>query len=194
MIHRAITFFLTTAITIISLAGCDGPGPFKSGGFFDPCLVDNETAIGRIEPVQTEDTFENKVLDSSQPVLVYFYQSACPVCKKLVPRLSNVADSLRDMTFCRTNASLLPTIAHKYNVQYYPTMVLFRNGMEVHRWVGLYTEDEMRKEFTEAFTSTRQSYKPVTKRKVCTSGGFCTTIVDDPILKLANIDIPANKE
>ncbi len=191
MKHISSALFTAMATVIVSLAGCDGPGPLEPGGLFDPCLVDDNTAIGRIQPIQTETLFDKEVLDSPKPVLVCFYQTVCSACKKLAPRLSNVANSMPNITFRRTNADLAPQVTNRYTVKYFPTMIMFRNGMEVRRWVGLHTEAEMRKTFPESLAA--KTPAPVATREVCTEHG-CITIVDDPIANPANIRIQTSKQ
>ena len=77
----------------------------------------------------TKDTFEEKVLKSSLPVLIDFYSDSCVPCKKMSPVIGAIADD-------KVNTNFDSELAEKYSVMSVPTIVLFKDGEEIARKSG----------------------------------------------------------
>tara|TARA_B100000513_G_scaffold81826_1_gene33576 strand:- start:321 stop:638 length:318 start_codon:yes stop_codon:yes gene_type:complete len=77
----------------------------------------------------TDDSFENDVLSSSQPVLVDFWAEWCGPCKQIAPALEELAAELGDkVTVAKLNIDDNPSTPGKYGVRGIPTLMLFKNG------------------------------------------------------------------
>lgn len=87
--------------------------------------------------IATQEEFTEKVLQSSQPVLVDFWAQWCGPCKMVAPELDAVASQYEGKAFvAKVNVDELPKIAGQYNVSGIPTMLVIKNGKEVNRIVG----------------------------------------------------------
>ena len=74
--------------------------------------------------------------------LVDFWASWCMPCKMLVPVLNDLAEEVGDnVSVCKVNIEEYQSIAAKYSVRNIPTMLIFKNGKEVDRIVGVKTKD-----------------------------------------------------
>ena len=82
----------------------------------------------------TKDTFEEKVLKSSLPVLIDFYSDSCVPCKKMSPVIGAIADEQAEkLNVYKVNTNF---DSEKYSVMSVPTIVLFKDGEEIARKSG----------------------------------------------------------
>lgn len=71
-------------------------------------------------------------------VLVDFYADWCGPCRMLTPVLEQVAkDSIGKVVVAKLDIDKNQKVASAYQVTSVPTMILFKNGKEVGRLVGL---------------------------------------------------------
>ncbi|MBQ8967031.1 thioredoxin [Ruminococcus sp.] len=85
----------------------------------------------------TQENFENEVLKSDKPVLVDFNADWCGPCKMLAPTMDAIADERDDIKVVSINIDDEDELAEKYEVFSIPCVVVFKNGEEVNRSVGL---------------------------------------------------------
>lgn len=88
----------------------------------------------------TDKNFNNQI--KSGISLVDFWASWCMPCKMMIPVLNEVAGEMGDqVAICKVNIEEYQSIAQKHSVRNIPTMVIFRNGKEIDRVVGVKTKD-----------------------------------------------------
>lgn len=81
--------------------------------------------------------------------LVDFFAEWCGPCRMLAPIIEEVAESLKDKAkFAKVDIDKQVKLATDYQVSSIPTLVLFKNGKEFDRIVGLRDEKAL-KEFVE---------------------------------------------
>ena len=91
----------------------------------------------------TDATFEEEVLKSEKPVLVDFWATWCGPCQMLGPIVEQVAGETEEIKICKMDVDENPATAMKYQIMSIPTMILFKNGVEEARSVGLVSKDEL---------------------------------------------------
>ncbi len=70
--------------------------------------------------------------------LVDFWAEWCMPCKMMAPILNEVADEASNgVKVCKLNVDQAKQTAAKYNVRSIPTIIVFKNGKEVKRIVGV---------------------------------------------------------
>ncbi|MDF0542922.1 thioredoxin [Sphingobium sp. H39-3-25] len=84
--------------------------------------------MAELASVNTE-TFEQEVLNASQPVLVDFTATWCGPCKALAPALSDMA-AMYDgaVRIVKLDIDESASLAEKYGVRGVPTLMLFQGG------------------------------------------------------------------
>ncbi|MBL8760066.1 MAG: thioredoxin [Phycisphaerae bacterium] len=92
----------------------------------------------------TDANFDAEVINSAQPVLVDFYASWCGPCKILSP----VVDSLADQFVGKARVGKVDTdnarsVSVKHGITALPTLLVFKNGQVVKRWVGLTRKEDI---------------------------------------------------
>lgn len=90
----------------------------------------------------TAADFDQKVLKSDKPALVDFWATWCQPCQMLGPIIEELAGELNDAVVGKVNVDEEPDLAARYNVMSIPTVILFKNGEEVQRFVGVRPKNE----------------------------------------------------
>ena len=90
------------------------------------------------------ENFEKEVLKSEKPVLVDFYEDWCGPCNAMAPVIEELAKELGGkVKVGKINVDENPDIAVEYNVMSIPTLIVFKNGKEEKRLVGLRNKEEL---------------------------------------------------
>lgn len=83
------------------------------------------------------DTFVSEVLQAEGIVLADFYSDSCVPCKRLSPVLAEVEDELGDKAkLVKVNINFDAALAEQYEVQTVPTVIFFKDGIEISRLSG----------------------------------------------------------
>lgn len=83
-------------------------------------------------------------------VLVDFWAVWCMPCKMMAPIINDVANNAPDgVTIGKLNVEEAQSIAQKYNVRSIPTTILFKDGKEINRFVGVKSKDFLLKEIAK---------------------------------------------
>jgi len=91
----------------------------------------------------TEATFKEEVLQAAQPVLVDFYADWCGPCRMLRPTLEALSEERADVKFAAVNIDENPDLADEFDISSIPCLILFKNGAEADRSIGLVPKEAL---------------------------------------------------
>ena len=89
----------------------------------------------------TKDNFEAEVLKSEVPVLADFNADWCGPCKSIRPMLDELAKENTSYKIVSINIDDEDELAEDYDVASIPCLVVFKDGKEVNRSIGLIPKD-----------------------------------------------------
>lgn len=94
----------------------------------------------------TDEMFEVSVKSSVNPVLVDIYTEWCPPCKLLGPIIEKLSEEYKGkVEFFKMDLDKNPKTGDMFGVDRIPTVVLLVKGELKEKFVGLRTEEEIRK-------------------------------------------------
>jgi thioredoxin 1 len=100
-----------------------------------PVVEDSENIL-----TLTDKNFQHQT--KNRTVLVDFWAGWCVPCRMMAPVLNNLAEELNGNAFVgKIDVEQYQGLAQKFKIRNIPTMVLFKDGKEVERFVGIKTKD-----------------------------------------------------
>jgi len=92
----------------------------------------------------SDDTFEDEVLKSGQPVLVDYWAEWCGPCKMIAPILNEVADAYAgQLKVVKLNIDENPETPPRYGIRGIPTLMLFKGGSVEATKVGALSKSQL---------------------------------------------------
>ena len=90
------------------------------------------------------NNFKQEVLESTVPVLVDFWAPWCMPCRMLAPTVEKLAEENEGkLKVCKLNTDENQNIAAQYGIQGIPTLIVFKEGKEVGRTVGVMSKEKL---------------------------------------------------
>lgn len=108
-----------------------------------PVVADHSNII-----TLTDKNFDHQL--KNKIVLVDFWASWCAPCKMMAPVLNDVSEELTgNANVGKVNVEEYQALAQKYQIRNIPTMILFKNGKEVNRFVGVKNKEFLLQEINK---------------------------------------------
>ena len=90
----------------------------------------------------TTANFETEVLKSEKPVLIDFWATWCGPCMRQGPIVEALAEE--GYVVGKVDVDQNMALAQQFRVVSIPTLILFKNGAEVQRFVGLTSKEDLK--------------------------------------------------
>ncbi len=91
----------------------------------------------------TSDNFEEEVLNSNKTTIIDFYADWCGPCKMMSPIIDEIAEENDNIKVGKLNVDEAGDLAAKYNVMSIPTIIIFKNGIENKRFIGVTSKENI---------------------------------------------------
>jgi thioredoxin len=107
-------------------------------------------SVSELVRVVTSADFERDVLQAEGLVLVDFWATWCPPCRRLAPTVEALAaDYQGRLTVAKVDVDANPELAERYGIQTIPTLILFQDGRALDKRLGVLPMDDLR-QFVDA--------------------------------------------
>ena len=90
----------------------------------------------------TVANFETEVLKSEKPILIDFWATWCGPCMRQGPIVEELAEE--GYAVGKVDVDQNMALAQQFRVVSIPTMILFKDGAEATRFVGLTSKEELK--------------------------------------------------
>ena len=133
------TVLIIVAVVIVLLAALIAYSRYKLKNM--PKVEDHEKII-----ILTDKNFNQQI--KGKVVLVDFWATWCAPCRLMAPALNDLASELTDNKYRvgKVDVDANRGLAQKYNIRSIPTSVIFKDGQEVARIVGVKPKATLLKE------------------------------------------------
>jgi thioredoxin 1 len=99
----------------------------------------------------TDGNFETDVLQSDMPVLVDFWAEWCMPCKMLAPTIDELAAEYQGkVKIGKVDTDANRNTGIQYQINAIPTVLLFKNGEVVNKFVGMTSKGDLMTALDEA--------------------------------------------
>ncbi len=108
-----------------------------------PLVADHEKVL-----TLTDQNFQQKT--KNKVVLVDFWATWCAPCRMMAPVLNDVASELNGNSHVgKVDIQQYQSLANQFKVRSIPTLILFKNGTEINRFVGIKSKEFLLKEIAK---------------------------------------------
>ena len=102
----------------------------------------------------SDNDFESQVLQASEPVLVDFWAPWCQPCRMIAPVVEELAkENAGSLKVAKINIDKSPDVAMQYGVTSIPTLIVFKNGEVVDRFMGIQPKQRLQEAIDQAIAS-----------------------------------------
>lgn len=109
-----------------------------------PCLISKKMA---------KANFSQLISNSEKPILIDFHATWCGPCKSLAPIIQEFAQRNGSVKVIKIDVDKNPQIASKYGIQGVPTLILFKDGLNIWRKSGMMPLAALEREVRAALKS-----------------------------------------
>ena len=99
----------------------------------------------------TDSDFEQSVINATTPALVDFWAEWCMPCKMMAPAIDELADEYTGkLVVGKVNTDENRNISMQFGISAIPTVILFKDGEMIKKFVGLQQKADLKTAIDEA--------------------------------------------
>lgn len=109
-----------------------------------------QEAVSNIVTLNSENEFEKTVLKTSVPVLVDFWAPWCGPCRAQGPIVDQLAKQEGErLRIVKVNVDEMEPLARQFDIRGIPTLIVFSQGKEKSRMIGLQTLEDLKRALSQ---------------------------------------------
>ena len=91
----------------------------------------------------TDETFASEIKEGY--VLVDFWATWCPPCRALAPIFAELSQEFSgEVKFVKLEVDRAGKTATQYGIRSIPTLILFKDGKQIEKWIGGRSKEDLR--------------------------------------------------
>ncbi|XP_055374862.1 thioredoxin, mitochondrial [Condylostylus longicornis] len=108
---------------------------------FDWKNVSSSTSSFKSFIIKDHYEFDQKVVNSENPVIVNFHAEWCDPCKILTPKMSELLEGSNEIDLAIVDVESNLDLVETFEVKAVPAVLAFKNGVVVDKFIGLVDGD-----------------------------------------------------